>query len=157
MKAYLKRVRISPKKANLVACLIRGKNATEALDILKFTPKRAAGILHKLLKSAIANAEHNSKQDKDKLVVKEVVVTQGPTYKRSIPISRGRVHPILKRTSHIRLSVETTSPATPEKTETSAKTETTAKKETTTKKKAPTKKATTKKTTKDKTDKSNTK
>ena len=87
MKAYLKRVRISPKKANLVACLIRGKNATEALDILKFTPKRAAGILHKLLKSAIANAEHNSKQDKDKLVVKEVVVTQGPTYKRSIPIS----------------------------------------------------------------------
>jgi large subunit ribosomal protein L22 len=105
MKAIAKHVRISPKKANLVAGLVRSKNAVEALDILKFTPKKAAKILYKVLHSAVANAENNFKQNKDALIVKEVVVTEGRTLKRSVPISRGRVHPILKRTSHITITV----------------------------------------------------
>lgn len=106
MKAILRRVRISPKKANLIAALVRNKNIQEALDILKFTPKKAAKILKKVIESAIANAENNFKQNKDSLYIKEIIVTQGVTYKRSLPISRGRTHPILKRTSHITVKVE---------------------------------------------------
>lgn len=105
MKAIAKHVRISPKKANLVAGLVRRKNAVEALDILKFTPKKAAKILYKVLHSAIANAENNFKQKKDALIIKEIVVNEGRTLKRSVPISRGRVHPILKRTTHITVTV----------------------------------------------------
>lgn len=105
MKAIAKQVRISPKKANLVAGLIRNKNALEALDILKFTPKKGAKILYKVLNSAIANAENNFKQKRDALKITEIIVNEGTTYKRSVPISRGRVHPILKRTSHIRVTV----------------------------------------------------
>ena len=109
MKAILRTVRISPKKANLVACLVRRMKVTEAVDILRFTPKKAAPILRKLIESAAANAEHNFKQDRDSLIVEEIVVTEGPTYKRSLPVSKGRSHPILKRTSHItiRLGAET--------------------------------------------------
>lgn len=106
MKAILRRVRISPKKANLIAALVRNKNIQEALDILKFTPKKAAKILKKVIESAVANAENNFKQNKDSLYIKEIIVTQGVTYKRSLPISRGRTHPILKRTSHITVKVE---------------------------------------------------
>lgn len=105
MKAIARHIRISPKKANLVAGLVRRKNAQEALDILKFTPKKAAKILYKVINSAIANAENNFKQKKDDLVIKEIVVTKGITMKRSLPISRGRVHPILKKTSHITVTV----------------------------------------------------
>lgn len=103
MKAFLKRSRISPKKANLVAALVRNKKIQEAVDILRFTPKKAAPILRKLIESAAANAETNFKQNKENLVISEIIVTEGPTYKRHIPISKGRVHPILKRTSHIRV------------------------------------------------------
>lgn len=105
MKAIAKHVRISPKKANLVAGLVRKKNVVEALDILKFTPKKAAKILYKVLHSAIANAENNFKQNKDSLSIQEIVVTEGRTLKRSVPVSRGRVHPIRKRTSHITVTV----------------------------------------------------
>lgn len=105
MKAIAKHVRISPKKANLVAGMVRRRNALEALDILKFTPKKGAKILYKVLHSAIANAQANFKQKKESLVIKEIVVTEGRTLKRSVPVSRGRVHPILKRTSHITVSV----------------------------------------------------
>jgi large subunit ribosomal protein L22 len=105
VKAIARNIRISPKKANLVAGLVRRKNAQEALDILKFTPKKAAAILYKVLHSAIANAENNFKQKKELLVVQEIVVTQAPTYKRSVPVSRGRTHPILKRNSHITVTV----------------------------------------------------
>ena len=105
MKAIARHIRISPKKANLVAGLVRNKNVTEALTILKLTPKKACPILYKVLHSAIANAENNFKQSRDNLMIKEIVVTQGPTLKRSVPVSRGRVHPILKRTSHITITV----------------------------------------------------
>jgi large subunit ribosomal protein L22 len=106
MIAHLRKIRISPKKANLVAGLIREKSVTEALAILKYTPKKAAKMLYKVVHSARSNAENNFKQDPDTLMIKEVVVTQGPTNKRFQPVSRGRAHPILKRTSHITVKVE---------------------------------------------------
>lgn len=101
MKAILRQVRISPKKANLVAALVRNKPVVEATTILKFTTKKAAPIIKKVIESAVANAENNLKQNKDNLLIEEIVVTEGPTYKRRQMISRGRAHPILKRTSHI--------------------------------------------------------
>ncbi|MFH1218817.1 MAG: 50S ribosomal protein L22 [Candidatus Peregrinibacteria bacterium] len=106
MKAYLKQVRISPKKINLIASLVRNKKALDAVDMLKFTPKRGAPILKKLIESALANASHNDKQAKGELYIKEIIVTEGPTHKRSVPISKGRSHPILKRTSHISVKLE---------------------------------------------------
>ncbi|MCT4592040.1 MAG: 50S ribosomal protein L22 [Candidatus Gracilibacteria bacterium] len=105
MKAILRRVRISPKKANLVAGIVRGKKATDALDFLRFTPKKSAKILYKVIQSAIANAENNFNKDKANLKISSILVTKGPTYKRGVPASRGRVAPILKRTSHITVEV----------------------------------------------------
>ncbi len=101
MKAILRKIRISPKKANLIAQLVRTKTVADAVETLKFTNKKAAPIIKKLIESAVANAENNFKQNKDSLYLKEIIVTEGATYKRSIPISRGRMHPLLKRTSHI--------------------------------------------------------
>lgn len=89
-----------------MAALVRRKKAGEALDLLKFTPKKGAKILAKVIKSAVANAENNFKQDPNDLILKEIIVTQGPFYKRFRPISRGRSHPLLKKTSHIRVSLE---------------------------------------------------
>lgn len=105
MKAILSTTRISPQKANLVAALVRNKKAIEAVNILRFTPKKAALILRKLIQSAIANAENNFKQNKEDLQIKSIVVTQGPMYKRRNPVSRGRAHPILKKTSHVRVEL----------------------------------------------------
>lgn len=106
MKAILRQVRISPKKANLIAQLVRTKKATDAVDTLKFTPKKGALILRKVIESAMANAENNFNQKRENLYIKEIIVTEGPTYKRSIPVSRGRAHPLLKRTSHITAKLE---------------------------------------------------
>ena len=105
MKAVLRRIRISPKKANLVAGMVRGRKVNESLNLLKFMPKKGAKILYKVIHSAASNAKNNFKQSMDDLVVTKILVTKGPTYKRSLPISRGRVHPILKRTSHITVEV----------------------------------------------------
>ena len=105
MKAKLRFKSISPKKANLVADLVRGKKVDEALNILKFTPKKAADILYRVVRSAAANAENNFKQKIEDLYVKEIIVTQGPMHRRQISISRGRSHPILKKTSHITVEV----------------------------------------------------
>lgn len=101
MKANVKHVRISPKKACIVADLVRGKNSREALDFLKLADKKAADIIFKLVASAVANAENNDGKDSDRLVVSKIYVTKGRTLKRGVPSSRGRVKPILKRTSHI--------------------------------------------------------
>ena len=106
MKAILRQIRISPKKVNLVAALVRNKKALDAVDILRFTQKKGAPIIKKVLQSAMANAINNYKQSKEELYLKEIVVTEGPTYKRSVPVSRGRMHPILKRTSHITVKLE---------------------------------------------------
>lgn len=105
MKAYLRNTRISLKKANLVAGMVRGKKVTEALPILKFMPKKGADLLYKVIHSAASNAKNNYKQSFDDLYITEILVTKGPTFRRSTPISRGRVHPIRKRTCHISVEV----------------------------------------------------
>ncbi len=98
----LRFVRTSPQKARLVANLIREKNIGKALNILHFTNKRAARIIEKVMKSAVANAEENHKvDDVDSLVVGEITVNEGPTLKRHRPRARGTATSILKRTSHI--------------------------------------------------------
>lgn len=109
MKAFLKQIRVSSKKANLVADLVRNKSVEDAVNILRFTPKKTAPILKKLIESAAANAVNNFKQELSSLYVKEIIVNEGPTYKRSVPISRGRTHPIRKRTAHITVYVESNS------------------------------------------------
>lgn len=101
VRAKLKFARIGPRKAQLVADLIRGKKSEEALNILMFTKKSAAKTLIKLLKSAIANAGQNKTIDVDRLYVKKITVDQGPTMKRFMPRALGRATTIRKRSSHI--------------------------------------------------------
>ena len=105
MKAHLRRIQISPKKANVVAGLIRGKNALQAQDILKFTPKKGAKIIGKCLASAIANAETNDGKNPSELVVDQVIINKGPVYKRFLPSARGRALPLAKPTCHISIYV----------------------------------------------------
>jgi len=97
--------RISPRKAMLAAELIRGREVQDALNILKFTPNRAAAILSKVLTSAVANA-NEAEADVDNLYVIDAHVDEGPTMKRWQPKDRGRAHSIMKRTSHITVVVE---------------------------------------------------
>ena len=108
IKASTKFVKISPFKLRLPIGEIKGKNAGQALTLLKFMPLKAAGIMFKTLQSAIANAEHNNEMDVDKLVVKNIIVDHGPSMKRFRPRARGRASRILKRTSHITVIVEET-------------------------------------------------
>ena len=115
MKAILRHTRISPKKANLVAGLVRRKTIKEALDILKFTPKKAAPLLAKVIKSAAANATNNFKQKAEDLFIDEIIVTKGVTMKRFNPVSRGRAHPIHKMTSHITVKIGVSTPEKVEK------------------------------------------
>ncbi|HHI96453.1 MAG TPA: 50S ribosomal protein L22 [Thermodesulfatator atlanticus] len=105
-RAVARYVRISPYKARLVVDLIRGKPVDEALNILRFTPKKAARLVRKVLESAIANAEHNYQMDPDRLYVKRAYVDEGPRLKRIWPRAFGRASRILKRTSHITIVVE---------------------------------------------------
>jgi large subunit ribosomal protein L22 len=148
MKAHLRQIRISPKKANLVAGMVRGKKVSDALALLKFMPKKGADIIYKIVHSAASNAKNNFKQSIDDLYITQILVTKGPTYKRSLPISRGRVHPIRKRTSHITVEVglpEGKEPATPvkeEKAKKPAKAEKTEKPKNETAEKTSTKKTT---------------
>jgi len=101
MKAHLNGIRLSQKKVNLVAGLVRGKSAEEALDILKFTPKSAAKSLYKVVHSAVANAENNDGKKRADLVVKHVIVNRGTFLKRFLPSTRGRALPISKPTARI--------------------------------------------------------
>lgn len=104
-KAVAKTVRIAPRKVRLVVDLIRGKQVGEAVAILRLTPKAASPIVEKVLKSAIANAEHNYDMDVNNLVVSEAYVDEGPTLKRFRPRAMGRASQINKRTSHITIVV----------------------------------------------------
>src|ERR1700722_19835802 len=97
--------RISPFKAREVTREIQGLAVSAALDLLAFTPRKAALLISKTLKSAIANAENNNNLRADTLVVREAVVGEGPTLKRFQPKARGSAGPIRKRTSHIRIIV----------------------------------------------------
>ena len=104
-KAVAKYVRMSPMKVNIVLDLIRGKNVNEALAILQYTPKDAAVVVGKVLKSAAANAENNLELDRDALYVTECHVGPGPIIKRFQPHAQGRAFSIFKRTSHITVVV----------------------------------------------------
>jgi large subunit ribosomal protein L22 len=95
--------RISAFKAREVTRAIQGRSASDALDLLAFSPKKAALLVKKTLKSAIANAENNNSLKVDTLLVKEAVVGEGPTYKRFRARARGSASPLRKRTSHIRI------------------------------------------------------
>jgi large subunit ribosomal protein L22 len=105
VKARLSHARISAQKCRLVADQIRGKNVESALQLLSFSPKKAASVMKKVLESAIANAEHNEGADIDELKVSTVFVDEGPTMKRIRPRAKGRANRILKRTSHITVAV----------------------------------------------------
>jgi large subunit ribosomal protein L22 len=104
-QAVLRFVRLSPQKARLIADQVRGQKVEQALNLLKFSNKRAADIIRKVLESAIANAENNDGADVDELKVKEIFVDQGPVMKRIQPRAKGRADRILKRTSHITIRV----------------------------------------------------
>jgi len=103
VRSTYKYARISPFKAREVTREIQGLPVAAALDLLAFTPKKAAFLINKTLKSAIANAENNANLKPDGLVVKEAVVGEGPTFKRIMARARGSASRILKRTSHIRI------------------------------------------------------
>jgi large subunit ribosomal protein L22 len=108
VKASTKYTRISPLKLRLPISEVKGKTAGQALTLLQFMPLKAAGIIHKTLESAVANAAHNNELDVDKLVVKNIIVDQGPSLKRFRPRARGRASRILKRTSHLTVIVAQT-------------------------------------------------
>ena len=105
-KAVARYIRISPIKARWVADLIRGKSVNDAFAILAFTNKKAARIIEKVLKSAVANAAQRGDIDVDNLYIKTITVDQGPMLKRIRPMARGRAGLIRKRTSHITIIVE---------------------------------------------------
>jgi large subunit ribosomal protein L22 len=99
--AKLKFTRLSPQKCRLVCDQVRGLPIDRALDILKFSPKRSAAVLKKVLDSAIANAEHNHGADIDELKIATIYADQGPTFKRMQAKAKGRGSRILKPTCHI--------------------------------------------------------
>ena len=104
-KAYLKYLRISPRKVKIVCDLIRGQDVKTAKAYLLYTPKAACEPVLKLLNSAVANAETNHGMDKDKLYVSTAVADPGPTLKRGMPRAKGSYNRILKRTSHLTIGV----------------------------------------------------
>src|SRR6058998_355197 len=104
-KAIQRYVRITPRKCNQVLELIRGQSVEQAQVTLQFTPKLGARIVQKVLKSAVANALHEGKVKIENLYVKEAVAGAGPTLKRWLPRAQGRATPMLKRMSHVSLTV----------------------------------------------------
>lgn len=104
-KAVARFIRISPRKARQVIDLVRGKSVSEAYTILQFTPNKGAKIIEDVLKSAVANAEHNYDMNADALYVSQAYVDQGPSLKRFKPRAMGRADGIKKRTSHITVMV----------------------------------------------------
>ena len=99
-------IRVSPRKARLVADVVRGKRVEEAKDILRFTVKKSAAFFIKLLNSAEANAKNNFEISPETLYISKITVDEGPKYKRWMPRSRGQAFPIQKKTSHITLFLE---------------------------------------------------
>ncbi|MCA1805849.1 MAG: 50S ribosomal protein L22 [Xanthomonadaceae bacterium] len=106
VSAKLSHARISPQKVRLVADLVRGMPVERALETLTFSNKKAAQIMRKVLESAIANAEHNAGADVDELKIAKVFVNEGPVLKRFEARAKGRGNRILKRTSHITVTVD---------------------------------------------------
>ena len=110
IKAEAKFLKHGPRKVRLVADLIRPMAIDEALTTLKHLKRRAAGPVLKVLKQAVANAVNNYKLSKDSLTIQLIEVNAGPTQKRGQPVSRGRMDPILKRSSHIKIILESHGP-----------------------------------------------
>jgi len=111
-KAKLRHVRVSSQKARLVANLVRGKDVSEAIEVLTFVQKKSAPIIRKLVESAIANAEQAAERERqeldiDELYVKTIFVDQGPTLRRFRPRAQGRATRVLKHTSHITVELAT--------------------------------------------------
>jgi large subunit ribosomal protein L22 len=104
--AVQKFVRRTPRKARLVADSVTGMKVTDALNYLEFSPKHAAKEVAKAIKSAAANAEHNFNLNRDDLVLKQLLIDEGPTYKRRRPVSRSMAHEYVHRTCHITAVVE---------------------------------------------------
>ena len=100
-RAKLSYARLSPQKTRLVVDMVRGKDVQEAINILKFSPQKAAAIVSTLVTSAVANAEQKGVSDLDRLFIKEIMVDQGPVLKRFLPRAQGRATKIRKPTSHI--------------------------------------------------------
>jgi len=105
VSATAKQVRVSPQKARLVVDLVRGKPVSDALDILAFSTQKAAGLVRKVVESAIANAENNNGADIDELKISAIFVNEGLVMKRIKPRAKGRADRIVKRTSHITVTV----------------------------------------------------
>ena len=105
VNATAKYIRIAPRKLRIVMNLIRGKKVSEAFAILKFTPKVGSEVVEKVLRSAVANAEHNNDMNVDNLYVSTCFVDQGPTLKRIHPRFRGQAFKILKHSSHVTVCV----------------------------------------------------
>ncbi len=103
--AIHRHARTSAQKARLVADQIRGLHVEKALEVLSYSPNKGAGLVKKVLESAIANAEHNEGADIDELLVSQIFVDEGPTMKRIKPRAKGRADRILKRSSHITVVV----------------------------------------------------
>ena len=101
VRAVLKYVRISPQKVRKLVDAVKGKPVEVALDTLNFMPLKAAGVVEKVVRSAVANADQNPDIDVDTLIIRNIIADQGPTLKRFRARARGRGTRILKRTSHI--------------------------------------------------------
>ncbi|MFM6928806.1 MAG: 50S ribosomal protein L22 [Bdellovibrio sp.] len=106
VKASLKYARVGAQKARLVADLVRGKDVNEAVKTLTFLNKKTAGMVKKLIESAVANAEYKKVMDIDNLIVKAIWVDQGPVLKRFRPRAQGRAFGVRKKTSHINVVLE---------------------------------------------------
>ncbi len=105
MHASLNSTRLAPKKANLMAQMVRGLAVPTAIELLRKTHKKSARLFEGVILSAAANASHNYKQDAQMMILKEVVVNQGTSLRRGVPMARGRVRPIRKFMSHISITL----------------------------------------------------
>ena len=105
VKAVHRNARVSAQKARLVADQVRGKQVAQALDLLKFSPRKAAALIRKVVMSAMSNAENNNSLDVDSLFISRIMIDEGPSYKRVMPRAKGRADRIVRRTSHITVYV----------------------------------------------------
>ncbi len=103
VQAYTKYARMSPRKVRDITRAIQGRKAAEAVEILRFIPRKSARLVTKTLQSAIANAENNNNLSSDALTIRKAVVETGPAFRRFRPVARGSAHPYRKPTSHIRI------------------------------------------------------
>jgi len=109
--AKVRHIRMSPQKARIVADMVRGRKASDALGILHFTPKKPARIIEKILRSALANAEEKNVTDPEDMTIETIFVDRGPVIKRMLPRARGRADVLRKPLSHITLVLTEEKPA----------------------------------------------